>query len=104
VSQGEGRKAGASGCLQVGSSVSQARAGGGNDDVQETSTQELAVSAKKTREFCKNPPGLWGFSRKFESELFLQCLVIQTYFEKVIKLTRASLLISRRSTCFILTL
>jgi hypothetical protein len=83
VSQGEGRKAGASGRLQVGSSVSRARAGGGNGGVQETSTQELPVSAKKTRGFYKNPPGLWGFSGKFESELFLQCLVIPTYFEKL---------------------
>jgi hypothetical protein len=32
--------------------------------------QELPVSAKKTRGFCKNPPGLWGFPGKFESELF----------------------------------
>jgi hypothetical protein len=30
-------------------SVSRARAGGGNDDVQEASTQELCVSAKKRK-------------------------------------------------------
>jgi hypothetical protein len=50
-----------------GSLVSRAQAGGGNGDVQEASTQELPVSAKKTRGFCKNPPWTLGFSGKFEN-------------------------------------